>query len=125
MCIAKYSQLNPETLLSFGGTATISPELAKAIKYQRRCTLDTEQQIFREGDGFEYKVDMTKNLVTLLKGTICTADNTGFVNIKSAPMKGCSVVEVVKFNDAPAKTSASGKLFSDLRSLAEITGLIF
>ena len=31
MCIAKYSQLNPETLLSFGGTATISPELAKAI----------------------------------------------------------------------------------------------
>ena len=92
MCIAKYSQLNPETLLSFGGTATISPELAKAIKYQRRCTLDTEQQIFREGDGFEYKVDMTKNLVTLLKGTICTADNTGFVNIKSAPMKGYSVV---------------------------------
>ncbi len=47
------------------------------------------------------------------------------MNFYYSHTKGYSVVEVVKFNDAPANTSASGKLFRDLRSLAEITGLIF
>ncbi|MGU5727022.1 hypothetical protein, partial [Aeromonas caviae] len=57
MCITNLSQLNAAYLLNAGGCTSITAQLADLLKrQQRRCTLDTENSIVREGDGFEYRV---------------------------------------------------------------------
>lgn len=89
MCITNLSQLNAAYLLNAGGCTSITAQLADLLKrQQRRCTLDTENSIVREGDGFEYRVCLNTLKVTLLNGAITTADNSALCYLQRVPMKG-------------------------------------
>ena len=127
MCITNLSQLNAAYLLNAGGCTSITAQLADLLKrQQRRCTLDTENSIVREGDGFEYRVCLSTLKVTLLNGAITTADNSALCYLQRVPMKGYVIKEMCMFDNEPSSAKAAhGQLFRNLRELVTLTGMMF
>lgn len=128
MCIRTISQLNVGALLKAGGTAVISTALVEMLKCQRRSTLDTEKYLYREGDGFEVRIDLTGKSprATLIRGVILNSNNSVLCYIDQVAMKGYQVKEVVRIGEEThIDKSNSGLLFRNLRDLSAITKMYF
>lgn len=128
MCINTISQLNVGALLKAGGTSVISAGLVEMLKCQRRSTLDTEKYLYREGDGFEFRVDLTGKSprATLIRGVLLNSNNSVLCYIDQVAMKGYQVKEVVRIGEETyIDKSNSGRLFRNLRDLSAITKMYF
>ncbi|MNF30405.1 hypothetical protein D3C85_98340 [compost metagenome] len=128
MCIETISQLNVGALLKAGGTATISSTLVEMLKRQRRSTLDTDKYLYREGDGFEYRISLCGKSprATLIRGVLLNSNNSVLCYIDQVAMKGYQVKEVVTFGEETfIDLSNKGRLFRNLRDLSAITKMYF
>ncbi len=127
MCISQFSQLNPGALIKHGGTVTVSAALVALLKSQRRSTLGTDQHLYREGDGFEFRIDIGKGnpRVTLLRGVVSSIDNRAICYVDRIPMRGYRLTEVVLYEDEVTIAKPMDSTFKNLRELTSITGLHF
>lgn len=122
------SQLTPGALIKAGGTAAISGALMSLLKSQKRSSLDTDSHLYREGDGFEFRIETTgvgSPRVTLLNGVLNSRDDRVYCYVDRVPMRGYRLKEIVIFEDEATVAKPMSYIFKSLNELSALTGHTF